>query len=311
MAFRRQLTRSVSLPAPVAVPHRGLNRTARALLWMAASGALYSLLNALLRSMSLGMSPFQTLTLAYGSTLPLMLPLVLRAGPRRFLPRDTKGLLVRGTVHWLGMCLWLVAVTGITLAETTAICFTTPLFVMGGAVTLLKEPFRWPRAVATLVGFAGLIVILVPRLGGTGSGSHALLMLAAAGVFAASFLLSKRLTRSERPSVIVVWQSLIVTILSIPLAVFTWQRPSMTALVTALGCGVLTTVGNYCLTRAFTEADISASQPAKFLDLIWACLLGWLFFGDVPETTTLVGGIIILTSTVWVAHREGRSTYAP
>ena len=289
---------------------RGLNPTARALLWMAASGALYSVLNALLRSMSLGMSPFQTLALAYGGTLPLMLPLVLRAGPRRFLPSDARGLWIRGSVHWFGMCLWLVAVTGITLAETTAIGFTTPLFVMVGAATFLKEPFRWPRAVSTLIGFVGMIVILAPRLTGPGPGSQALLMLAAAGVFATSFLLSKRLTRTERPSVIVLWQSLIVTILSIPLAVFTWQRPSMAALVTALGCGVLTTVGNYCLTRAFIETDISASQPAKFLDLIWACLLGWTFFGDVPETTTLVGGIIILAATVWVAHHEGRSTYA-
>lgn len=290
--------------ARLAARGAALSPTARGLMWMAASGALYSLLNALLRRMSLRMSPFETLGLVYASTLLVMLPLVINGGPKRFFPQDVKTLCLRGAVHWLGMCLWLLAVTHITLAETTAIGFTTPLFIMVGAAALLKEPFRWHRAVATLAGFAGMLVIVFPRFAGSGSGTHALLMLASAAVFATSFLLSKRLTRVERPSVIVVWQSLVVTLLSVPLAVATWQPPSASALATAFACGVLATAGNYCLTRAFSEADISASQPAKFLDLIWACLLGWLMFGDKPESTTLVGGLVILMATGWVAHRD-------
>ena len=282
---------------------RELSPGARALLWMAASGALFSLLNALLRGMSLRMSPFQTLTLVYASTLSVILPLALRGGAARFRPRQPVGLLVRGVVHWVGMCLWLVAVSGITLAETTAIGFTTPLFIMVGATLLLKEPLRWERAVATVAGFGGVLVVVSPRLTSVGGG-HSLMMLGSAAVFAASFLLSKRLTRHDAPLVIVFWQSVIVTLFSLPLAWAYWSSPTAADLWTALLCGLLTAIGNYCLTRAFVSADISASQPAKFLDLVWACLLGWLMFGDLPDGATLAGGFVILIATMWVARRE-------
>jgi drug/metabolite transporter (DMT)-like permease len=270
---------------------------------MAASGALYSILNALLKGLSLHTNPFQTLGLVYGSTLVVMLPFVARAGYARLRPNDVRGLVVRGAVHWFGMCLWLVAVAKITLAEATAIGFTTPLFILVGAAVFFKEPLRGDRTLATMAGFAGVLIIVAPRLTGVGSAS-ALLMLASAAVFAGSFLLSKRLTRIERPSVIVLWQSLAVTAFSVPLALANWTAPSASTWAIVLASGVLATIGNYCLTRAFSVADISASQPAKFVDLVWACLLGWLFFSDRPQLATLAGGAVILASTLWVARRE-------
>jgi drug/metabolite transporter (DMT)-like permease len=104
--------------------------------------------------------------------------------------------------------------------------------------------------------------------------------------------------------VIVLWQSVAVTLFSLPLAWMHWRAPAVQDVLTALLCGLLAAVGNYCLTRAFSAADISASQPAKFLDLVWACLLGWLMFGDLPDGATLTGGFVILIATMWVARRE-------
>ncbi len=275
---------------------------------MAASGILYCLLNATLRAMSLRMSPYQVLSMVYGATLLVLLPFVLIAGRAHFSPRNLPGIVVRGGVHWIGMCLWMVAVTHITLAETTAIGFTTPLFIMAGASLLLKERIRWERAAATLAGFGGIIVVIGPSLQRTG-GVFTLLMVSASATFAASFLLSKRLTRIESPWVIVLWQSLVVTVFSIPLAAMHWRAPAAAACIAALVSAVLTVVGNYCVTRAFSAADISASQPAKFLDLLWASILGWLIFGDAVERSTMAGGLIILAATIWVARREASSPH--
>jgi drug/metabolite transporter (DMT)-like permease len=280
-----------------------MSRSGQALLWMSASGLIYSLLNALLRTLSLRVDAFQTLGLVYASSLVVLLPLVLSAGVARYWPQDPGGLVMRGGVHWLGMCIWLVAVSRITLAETTAIGFVTPLFIMTGAALLLNEPLRWDRSAATFVGSIGVLVVVAPKATGL-SGPYVLLMLGSAVLFAASFLLSKRLTRVERPSVIVVWQSVVVTLLSIPMAALRWQPQPAIVWLTAVICGLLATVGNYCLMRAFSANDISASQPAKFLDLLWACLLGWLLFGDRPESSTVAGGLIILTSTIWIARRS-------
>lgn len=65
--------------------------------------------------------------------------------------------------------------------------------------------------------------------------------------------------------------------------------------------------GHYCMTRAFRVADISAVQSVKFLELVWAALLGIAMFGTVPAGSTVAGGVVILASTLWLARREARA----
>jgi len=131
-------------------------------------------------------------------------------------------------------------------------------------------------------------------------------MLATCPVFAASFLFTKALTRYERPEVIVLWQAISVTLFSLPLALAHWQWPSAAQWFAFLVCGLLGTVGHYCLTRSYAVVDISATQSVKFLDLVWAALLGWMVFGDTPSASTLIGGCVICTATIWLAYREAR-----
>ena len=71
-------------------------------------------------------------------------------------------------------------------------------------------------------------------------------------------------------------------------------------------CGLLGSTAHYCLTRSYATADISATQSVKFLDLVWASLIGWMWFGDVPSRSTLIGGVVIAASTLWIARREAR-----
>jgi len=126
-------------------------------------------------------------------------------------------------------------------------------------------------------------------------------------VFAASFLLTKAMTRHETAGVILVWQSICVSIFSLPLALLNWQWLGAWAWAGFLVCGFLGSLGHYCLTRSFAAADISATQGAKFLDLVWSALMGFLLFSDVPSQSTLVGGMIISAATIWLARREARN----
>jgi drug/metabolite transporter (DMT)-like permease len=123
-------------------------------------------------------------------------------------------------------------------------------------------------------------------------------------MFAASFLITKALTRYESTRVIVFWQSLTVTLFSLPMGLWQWRNPSLTQWGIFALCGALGSLGHLCLTRAFRTADISATQSLKFLELVWAGLWGWLFFSDIPTQTTLIGGAVICAATVWIAHRE-------
>lgn len=73
------------------------------------------------------------------------------------------------------------------------------------------------------------------------------------------------------------------------------------------GLGVLLgSAGHWCLTEAFRIADISATQPVKFIDMIWVAALGWLVVSDVPAATTFAGAAIIFAATTWIARREAR-----
>lgn len=291
---QRLRARALALPAPI-----------RALLWAAAAGLVFTVLNALMRLLAQQLHPMQTQFLRYVFGLAVMLPLLMRAGWAAYRPNSPVGQLWRGAVHTLGLVLWFLALPHIPLADTTAIGFTGPIFIMLGAWWFLKEPMRWERWLATALGFAGVLIVLAPKMSGSG-GVWQLLMLASAPVFAASFLITKVLTRTETTGAIVFWQALTVTVFSAPAALWVWQAPTAWQWAGFVLCGALGSGGHYCLTRSFRGADISATQSLKFLDLIWASALGWLMFGDLPAESTLLGGAVIVAATLWVARREHR-----
>lgn len=282
-----------------------LDPVLRGLLWSGLAGLTFAVLNAMMRGLALQLDPFQTQFLRYLFGLLVMLPLVWRAGLAAWRPRNIGGQFARGAVHSFGLALWFMAIPHITLADTTAIGFTGPIFIMIGAALVFGEKMRWERWLAALIGFAGVLIVVAPKLSASGGG-YSLLMLATAPVFAASFLITKGLTRYERPAVIVLWQSITVTAISLPLALVSWHAPTPAQWLAFLACGVLGSAGHYFLTRSFSVADISATQSVKFLDLVWASLLGWMLFADQPSQSTLVGGVVICGSTLWIARREAR-----
>ena len=283
----------------------GLDPVVKGLLWTSAAGLCLTVLNAMMRSLALQLDPFQAQFLRYAFGVLVMLPLILRAGLAAYVPKQIGGQFVRGVVHTAGLCFWFVALPRIPLADTTAIGFTAPIFIMVGAYLVFKEPMRWERWLAASIGFVGVVIVVGPKLSGAG-GAYNLVMLASSPLFAASYLLTKGLTRYERVEVIVAWQAITVTLFSLPLALLHWQAPTLAQWATFFVCGILGSSGHYCLTRSFGIADISATQSVKFLDLVWAAALGWLIFSDRPSQSTLVGGMVICAATVWIARREAR-----
>jgi drug/metabolite transporter (DMT)-like permease len=275
----------------------------RGMLWVALSGLLFTCLNATMRNITLSLDAFESQFLRYLFGVVAMLPLVWRTGLTAYRPVDLRSQFSRGAVHTVGLMLWFTALPHLGLADMTAIGFTGPIFIMLGAAWFLGEKMRGDRWVAALIGFAGVLVVVAPKFTGQGGG-YALVMLASSPVFAASFLMTKTLTRSERPGVIVLWQGISVTLFSAPLSLLHWTAPTPWQWVGFLTAGILGSAGHYCLTRGFRAADISATQSLRFLDLIWAALMGWLVFSDIPSQTTVLGALVIVGSTVWIARRE-------
>lgn len=287
-----------------------LSAPVQGMLWAMAAGLVFSLLNAVSRLLVQQVDPFQSQFLRYLFGLLVFLPMVLRRGWAGCQPRTIAPHFIRGGVHTLGLVLWYIALAQVPLADTTAIGFTTPLFIMLGAWLFLREPMRWERWAATAVGFAGMLVVVGPKMSfaaASGPSWHHLLMLASAPLFAASFLLTKNLTRTESSSTIVLWQALTITLLSLPLALPGWQSIGPWLWAGFALSGLLGSAGQYCITQSFRAADISATQSVRFLDLIWAAWLGWILFGEAPTVSTLLGGLLISGATLWVTRRESHS----
>lgn len=277
--------------------------TTRGLLWTSAAGLLFSMLNALMRLLTQQIDPFQAQFLRYFFGLAVLLPLIGHRGWAHYLPKRIGDQFTRGLAHTVGLCLWFSALPKIPLADMTAIGFTGPIFIMIGAYLAFREPMRWERWVAVVLGFGGVLIVVGPKLSASGGWYH-LVMLASAPVFAVSFLLTKAMTRYETPGVILVWQSITVSIITLPLALWYWQDLTAWQWAGFLVSGFLGSAGHYCLTRSFAAADISATQSAKFLDLVWSALMGFLLFSDIPSQSTIVGGLVISGATLWLARRE-------
>ncbi|WP_233255004.1 DMT family transporter [Limnohabitans sp. T6-5] len=281
----------------------------RGMVWMVLGGMLFSVMNAITRELTLHMDVYQVQFVRYLFGFLVIVPWVLHHGWQAYKPVNMAGQFWRGGVHTVGLCLWFTALPHIHLADVTAIGFSGPIFIMLGAAWFLGEPMHKDRWIAALIGFSGVLVVVLPKMSGSG-GWFNLVMLASTPVFAASFLITKALTRYEKPGVIVLWQALTVSVLSLPMALPNWQTPLPLQWLGFAVAGLLGSLAQYCLTRAFALTDISATQSLRFLDLVWASLLGWIIFGDVPTQSTWMGALVILGSTVWIARREGKRAVA-
>lgn len=283
-------------------------RAIQAMLWMVGCTIGFSLLNGLTRVSSFQLPAFQVQFMRYIAAVAVLLPIMAWQGFGNFRPSTIKGQFWRGAVHTSGLLCFFLAMPHVPLAEMTALNFAWPVFVMVGAVLFLKEPMVPARWIATGLGFLGVLVVVAPQLSGSGGGGlWTLVMLCSAPLFAWSFIITKTMTRKDSASVIVVWQSLTVALCTLPFALAVWQPVSWDQVLWFLMLGVLGAGGHFCLVRAFSMADVSVTQPIKFLDLIWASILGWLLFGDVPGPWTFAGAFIIFASTTWIARREARA----
>ena len=206
--------------------------------------------------------------------------------------------------HLIAMLAYFLAAALMPLAELSALAFTKPLFATVGAALILHEVVRGRRWSAVAVGFLGVVIVLRP--GAEAIAPQAGLVLLSALASAAVVLMVKRLTVRQATTTIVFYQSLFLTVLSLPPALLFWQTPPLESLLQVALIGALGTITWLCFTRAFALADASAVMPFEFLKLPFTAVLAYLLFSEVPSIWTWLGGAIIFAATVYIGHREAR-----
>lgn len=272
--------------------------------WMLASTVLFVGVTGIVRHLGSDMSAPQAAFIRYAFGIMLLAPFLLRIKARELITPRMGLHAARGFVHGIGVMLWFYAMARIPIADVTALGFTTPIFVTIGAALFLGERFRTRRLIAVLLGLFGTLVIVRPGFVTVELGTLA--QVAAAPLFAASALVSKKLTRTESSTVIIALMSLFVTLTLLPVALANWRTPTVEELGWLFATASFATAGHYTLTRAFQAADISVTQPLSFLQLVWAGLLGYYVFAETPDVWTIAGSVIIVGSATYIAHREAK-----
>ena len=287
-------------PAHTAARHDTLHGIA----WMVLTGILFVFVTGIVRHLGSDMPAIEAAFIRYAIGLALITPVLLKQRPK--LPRGRKMAMfaVRGLVHGAAVMLWFFAMARIPIAEVTAIGYTAPIFVTIGAAIFLGERLQLRRMAAIFVGLAGTFVILRPGFNELSHGQLA--QFAAAPLFAASFIIAKKLTRDENPAFIVYMLSVFCTLTLLPGAIMQWRAPSLEEVFWLTMTAVFATAGHYTLTKAFHAAPITVTQPISFLQLVWAALLGLVVFGEELDPFVFLGGAIIITAATYISHREAK-----
>ncbi len=289
-------------PASYFARFAGLPASSRGAIFMIASAAGFAVMMAIVRFLSREMHPFEVAFFRNLFGVLFMVPWMLRVG-RDSLATERMGMhVLRSAAGLAAMLTFFTALSLLPLAEVTALTFTTPMFTTIGAALILREAVKARRWTATLIGFAGALIILRP--GTEALRPEALVALAAAALMALAFLTVKSLSRTENPNAIVVMMGLLMTPMSLVPALFVWETPAVQIWPWLLGLGLSATIGQVFLTRAFAAADASAVLPFDFSRLVFVSILGFFFFGERPDLWTWVGGGVIVAAAAYIAHRE-------
>jgi drug/metabolite transporter (DMT)-like permease len=225
---------------------------------------------------------------------------------------NVPGHLLRGIIGGCGMFSGFVALTYLPLPDTVAIGYAAPLITIVLAAVVLKETVRAYRWSAVILGFVGVLIMLTPHLsagniarglsGGPAIG--ALFALLAAFCAAGAQIQVRRLTQSEKTGAIVLYFSLLTTGFGLFTAMFGWRMPDFGDFVLMVCVGIVGGIGQILLTQSYRYADASLVAPFEYTTMVWALLIGWFVFGDLPRPIVILGAAIVALAGLFVIWRE-------
>jgi drug/metabolite transporter (DMT)-like permease len=178
---------------------------------------------------------------------------------------------------------------------------------------VLKETVRGYRWTAVAVGFGGVLIMMAPHLGeglsGVGGAAPvigAMFALLGASCSAFATIQVRRLTGTESTGAIVLYFSLLTTALGLITVALGWRMPDAGDLALLVLIGILGGIGQILLTGSYRFGDASLIAPFEYTTMIWALLIGWFAFDQLPDQTVAIGGALVAASGIFVLWRERR-----
>ncbi len=276
----------------------------RGALWITLGSLFFTIMVTLIKAIGDRLPISEILLFRQSFMLIVAFPVLVRHFPQSIITHHPWHHAARVGLALVAMFCGFTAVVHLPLADATAIGFAKSFFITIFAIVFLKEVVGLRRWAATLVGFAGVLIMLKPTAGGIEFyGMLAVIGAAAAGLV---MILIRILSKFEQPITILTYQVVFVGLLVAPLAIYQWVSPTIHELLLLAAIGVVSVAGQTCNIRAFRAGEATAIASLDYMRLIWAMAIGFAVFAEIPSLTTLGGAALVLAASLYTVHREAR-----
>jgi drug/metabolite transporter (DMT)-like permease len=289
------------------------NRALLGALYMVLAGITFAVINAITFVITaspdyggLGFKPQSDTFWQYAIALVISLPFLWRAGQLRFSTTQPLPHIIRVVLSAAGLQAFVIAISkGVPVWQVVALTMTAPFFVLVGARLFLRENVTLNRWIASLVGFAGALVVTNPW--SEQFNAYWLLPIVAAILWGSASLLTKYLSRGESPETLTTWLLLLLTPINLFWSVSAgFEVPTGNILWLLIIGGFLVFVAQYLLSKSYAAADANFVQPFDDLKLISNVLIYGLFFGYWPTGLIWLGLAMIMGASLFLLLQENR-----
>jgi len=252
---------------------------------------------------------FEVLFVRFLAGLIVLLPVIWRMGFGMLRTKKLHLHIGRGFVGFMGNLCFFFALINMAISDTVTIQFSRPLIMAVIAALFLGEIIGWRRAVATIVGFSGILLITRPF----GGGFEPWALVALSGTFFGTLvvLMIKLLSRTERTLVIMFYFALFTTLFSFIPALIVWETPTWLELGLLILAGALGIIGQSLFTHGIGLGETSFVMPFDYLRIVYSFILGFLWFEEVPGLWSYAGAVVITCSSLYLLRTEGARKVLP
>ena len=234
--------------------------------------------------------------------LVIILPYIVKNKDAVLKTTHLKQHFLRAILGLPAMLIYFSALVLLPIEKLTAISFVVPLIVTILAVFFLGEKIYIYRTLALILGFSGMLVIIRPGFVDISIGVY--MVLFSALLWSINIIITKKISKDDSAITILAYQSIFMSLLSFFIVLFFWEMPSLKTFIYLILAAMCGTVLHLTLNHAFKLVDVSMTQPYSFLNLVFASIIGYFVFDEMPDLYTWIGALIIFTGVLIISYRE-------
>ena len=234
--------------------------------------------------------------------LVIILPYIIKNKDIVLKTTHLKQHFLRAILGLPAMLIYFSALVLLPIEKLTAISFVVPLIVTILAVFFLGEKIYIYRTLALILGFSGMLVIIRPGFVDISIGVY--MVLFSALLWSINIIITKKISKDDSAITILAYQSIFMSLLSFFIVLFFWEMPSLKTFIYLILAAMCGTVLHLTLNHAFKLVDVSMTQPYSFLNLVFASIIGYFVFDEIPDLFTWIGALIIFTGVLIISYRE-------